>query len=115
MSFRCGGRLYVVAHDECGGDRLSFLGRPVSAAFDLRTITVAPGAEQIYREADWRDSLVVVERGQIELECLSGGRRSFVPGNILWLAGMPLRAMHNSGPEPAVLSAVSRRTAGESP
>jgi hypothetical protein len=77
--------------------------------FVLRAVTVAPGHARAYREADWRDALVVVERGEIELECLGGGRQGFQSGDVLWLVGLPLRALHNRGREPAVLVAASRR------
>jgi quercetin dioxygenase-like cupin family protein len=60
--------------------RLSFLGRPLSPAFEARTVAVAPGRRRAYRYADWRDSLVLVESGEIELECLGGSRQSFQRG-----------------------------------
>jgi quercetin dioxygenase-like cupin family protein len=89
-------------------DRLSFLDRDLPPQFQLRWVTVAPGDRRAYDEADWRDALVIVERGPIELECLAGGRRAFQSGDVLWLMGLPLRALHNTGSEPAVLAAVSR-------
>jgi hypothetical protein len=76
---------------------------------EVREIGVAPASSRPYREAEWVDALVLVERGEIELECLSGGRRRFGRGDVLWLVGLPLRALHNRGPEPALLVAVSRR------
>jgi predicted dithiol-disulfide oxidoreductase (DUF899 family) len=77
--------------------------------FAFRTIAVAPGGRRAYDEAEWRDALVVVEHGEIELECLSGRRRRFARGDLLWLTGLPLRALHNSGTEPALLAAISRQ------
>lgn len=53
----------------------------------------------------------MVEHGLIELESTSGVSRSFVAGDILWLAGLPLRALRNPGTIPAVLAAISRRAA----
>jgi hypothetical protein len=70
---------------------------------------VAPGAVRPYDDSEWRDALVLVERGTIELECRAGGCRAFHEGELLWLSGLPLRALHNRGTEPAVLVAVSRR------
>jgi hypothetical protein len=90
-------------------DRLSFLGRRLPSTFELRVAAVAPGRERPYDEADWRDALVVVERGDVELECLGGTRQRFGRGDVLWLVGLPLRALHNRGRDPAVLVAVSRR------
>jgi hypothetical protein len=92
-----------------GRDRLSFLGRPLGPAFEMRVIDVAPGCSRAYDEAEWRDAIVVVERGEIELECSGGSRHRFGRGDILWLAELPLRVLHNRGRQPAVLVAVSRR------
>jgi hypothetical protein len=77
--------------------------------FVVRTVAVAPGAVRPYDEAEWRDALVLVRAGAIELECRAGGCRSFREGELLWLTGLPLRALHNRGEEAAVLVAVSRR------
>lgn len=89
-------------------DRPGFLGRRVPEAFDVRRITVEAGHERLYDEAEWRDSIVVVESGRIELECRCGSRRGFPRGAVLWLIGLPLRALHNREPVPTVLVAVSR-------
>jgi hypothetical protein len=77
-------------------------------AFHVRRVVVAPGDERSYDESEWRDSLVVVESGRIELECRGGHRRRFGRGDVLWLIGLPLRALHNCGRVPTVLVAVSR-------
>jgi len=96
--------------DGCSGrDRLAFLERRLPPSFELRVVSVGPGRQRAYDEAEWRDALVLLERGEIELECLSGVRRRFECGDLLWLVGLPLRALHNRGREPAVLVAVSRR------
>jgi hypothetical protein len=78
-------------------------------AFQLRRITLGPGRRHAYDPWEWQDSLVVIERGEVELECLSGACRSFGGGDILWLAGLPVRALHNHGNDPALLVAVRRR------
>jgi quercetin dioxygenase-like cupin family protein len=77
-------------------------------AFVLRAVAVAPGSERAYEEAEWRDAIVSVTRGEIELECVGGTRHRFRRGDVLWLAGLPLRALHNRGDEPALLVTVSR-------
>lgn len=89
-------------------DRLSFLGRRLPPGIELRAIVVAPGGERAYDEAEWLDALVVVERGEVELECLSGRRQRFRSGAVLVLFGLPLRALRNSSREPVLLVAVSR-------
>jgi hypothetical protein len=93
---------------------LSFLGRHLPPSFERRVIIIAPGDALVYDPAEWRDAIVVVEDGQIELECLDGSRHCFGRGDILWLDGLPLRALHNPGPKLAVLVAVSRRDSSRS-
>jgi hypothetical protein len=95
--------------EDRGRERVTFLGREVPPPFEMQTIGVLPGGVRAYEEAEWRGALVVVERGVIELEGIRGGRRRFEAGAVLWLSGLPLRALHNSGSEPAVLVAVTRR------
>ena len=77
--------------------------------FRLRAVAVEVGGVRIYDEAEWRDALVVVARGEIELESVGGDSRRFASGSVLCLAGLPLRALRSRGTEPAVLVAVSRR------
>jgi quercetin dioxygenase-like cupin family protein len=97
--------------DGSGHGRLPFLGIRLARRFEIRIVTVAPGHERAFDDDDWRDALVSVERGQIELESSSGASWRFARGDLLWLSGLPLRALHNPGREPAVLVAVSRRGA----
>ena len=71
-------------------------------------MAVAPGRTRAYDEAEWSEAVVVVARGRIELEGLSGARWTFERGAVLWLVGLPLRALHNHGREPAVMVAFTR-------
>ena len=96
-----------------GRPRGHFLGRRVPAGFDARRIVIAPGAERPFVEAEWRDAVVVVESGRVELECGSSERWCFRRGDVLWLHGLPLRALHNRGTAAAVLIAVARSGGGE--
>ena len=93
--------------------RWSFLGHRVPPSFAAHRVVVAPGIARPYDEAEWVDAVVVVERGEIELECTRGGRRRFRAGDVLWLVGLPLRALHCCGSGPAVLLAVSRESNDE--
>jgi hypothetical protein len=95
--------------DEATRGRLSFLDRPLPPSFELRLVELGPGTQRVYDPEEWRGALVVVERGEVELECVRGGKRVFSSGAVLWLFGLPLRTLHNRGREAAVLSAVSRR------
>ena len=74
----------------------------------VREVAVAPGGDRPYDAAEWRDALVLVKSGEIELCGVSGATCSFVRGDLLYLDRVPLRGLHNPGSEPAVLVAVSR-------
>ena len=74
----------------------------------VRVVAVAPGDDRPYDEDEWRDALVVVRSGAIELLGVSGTVCAFGAGDVLYLEGVPLRALRNPGAEPAVLVAVSR-------
>jgi predicted enzyme related to lactoylglutathione lyase len=99
--------------DEPSRTRSTFLGRRVPLAFRVRVVTVAPGEERAFDPAEWRDALVAVEQGELELECMSGGRRRFGRGSILWLCGLRLRALRSTGRESVLLVALSRERADE--
>lgn len=92
---------------------ITFLGRQLGPSFRARTVTIRPGGTRPYVEDEWRDALVVVEIGAVVVECQAGGRRAFGAGDVLWLTGMGVRAVHNEGAESAVLVAVSRRPTDE--
>jgi hypothetical protein len=79
------------------------------AGFRRRSIVLEPGESRPSGDAEWRDALVIVERGDVELECSAGGRRRFCGGAVLWLENIDLRVLHNVGDGPVVLLAVSRR------
>lgn len=100
---------------EHGGDRehdgLPFFTRPLLPSFERRVVTIEPGGTRPFDEAEWRDAIVVVESGAVEVEGRCGTRRCFRRGDLLWLTGLSLRALHNHGAEPAVLIAVARRRA----
>jgi hypothetical protein len=76
--------------------------------FAVRVVAVPPGRARAYDAAEWRGALVLVARGEIELEGVSGGRERFARGALLSLDGLPLRALHNRGAGPASLVAVVR-------
>jgi len=107
MSSGAGNRSTGMTDD---GRRLGFVSGRLGPGYERQVTVVAAGCSRAYHEAEWRDALVVVERGEIELECEGGGRRRFRSGAVLWLCGLPLHALHNRGQEPAVLVAVARRT-----
>ena len=67
-----------------------------------------PHAERPYVAAEWRDALVVVEQGSLELVGLSGTRRRLERGAILWLWGLPLHALRNPGSVNTRIVGISR-------
>ena len=76
--------------------------------FTRRALAVPAGEERVADTAGWGDALVVVERGQVELERRGGTRGRFGRGDILWVSAGSLRALRNPGRELALLVAVFR-------
>jgi hypothetical protein len=104
-----GGRAGDGSGRDPGAPALSFLGRRLPPAFGVRVVTVGPGESLDYDPADWRDALVVVERGELRLTSPDGAGCTVRAGDVLCLAGLALRMVRNPGREPAVLTAVARR------
>ena len=75
---------------------------------EVRTVRVEPGASLPYEEEAWRDALVTVESGELELVMACGRSCFFQRGDLLWLEGLPLATIRNRGDEPTVLTAASR-------
>ena len=88
---------------------LSFLDRPPGPRFARMVVELAPGEVRPYDAAEWHGALVVVERGEVELQRASGAGLRLRRGAVLCLAGLGLRALHNPGAVPTVLVAVHRR------
>lgn len=82
---------------------------PLPGAFARREVLIGPGARRPYDPGEWAGALVVVECGVLELEGASGARERLDRGAVLWLADLPLRALHNPGPTTTVLAAIARR------
>ena len=82
---------------------------PLPDGFSRRVFRVPPGLElglEPGRLPD--DAIVVVEEGELELECKAGARRRFGPGSMIPIARPPLAHARSVGPGPLVLVAVSR-------
>lgn len=90
-------------------DRISFLGARCPKGFRLETLTLRARDAIDCGPAEWADTLVVVEHGQLEVECRCGTRARFDEGAILSFAGVELRQLRNPSSGPLVLSALSRR------
>jgi len=89
-------------------DRISFLGKRCPESFRLSTVILQPGDAVEWQPSEWANALIVVERGELEVELRSGTRAWFREGAILVLAGLSVRQVRNRGGEPLVLSALSR-------
>jgi hypothetical protein len=90
------------------GDVLSFLGERHPPGHRVRTLILEPGDAVDVRPADWSDVLVVVERGRLRVECVSGAHAVFEPGAVLVLTLLGLRRLRSAGTTTLVVSAVSR-------
>ncbi len=71
-------------------------------------VTLPPGSARPTRAHSWTGVLVLVEQGSLEVECMAGGRQTFKRGDLLALGWLPLRTLHNPGPNAAVLVATRR-------
>jgi hypothetical protein len=80
----------------------------VRRQFVVRHVTIAADTEVAVEAADWRDAIVVVERGPLEVECVDGIRSTFTTGAMLCLDGLRMRTLSNRGPVPVQLFALSR-------
>jgi hypothetical protein len=85
-----------------------FAGR-LPASFERRRVVLPPGASRPYVDEEWRDALVTIDSGDLEIECMRGGRRTFAAGDILWFSDLGLKTMHNRGLIPTVLVSITRR------
>jgi mannose-6-phosphate isomerase-like protein (cupin superfamily) len=81
---------------------------PLPTGFSRRVLRVAPGLELDLEATGVPDAIVVVEEGEVELECRSGTCRRFGRGSMIPIARLPVFRVRSVGPGPLVLVAVSR-------
>jgi len=79
-----------------------------SLHFRRRVVDLAPGEELDIDTDRWRDALVVLESGEVELECAAGKRSRFAAGAVLCLLP-PMCILRNRNSETARLLTFSRR------
>lgn len=82
----------------------------LSLSFVKSTVMLEPGRALPYDAEEWRDAIVFVTAGQIEVECARGLVERFGRGDILCFSPLALRAVRCSGSTPARLVAISRRS-----
>ena len=87
---------------------VSLLGCAAPPGMDVRLVSIPREGRLTYEPSQWAGALVIVEAGEIELECRNGAGACFGAGSVLFLEGLGLSAVRNAGDEPALLSAVAR-------
>ncbi len=96
-------------HD-AGAGELRFLadvlGRDLPTGFRRSVIRLAPGAFLSCSDPSWRDALLVLGQGEIEVRTPDGSTGRFSTGAVIAVADIPLSVVHAVGLEPAVLAAV---------
>ena len=81
---------------------------PLPEGFSRRVIRVPRGLDVSPHPGCLPDTLVVVEEGELELECRAGTCRRFARGSMIPIARLPVAHLRSVGPGPLVLVAVSR-------
>jgi hypothetical protein len=84
---------------------------PLPAGFSRRVLQVASGLELDVDATGIPDAIVLVEEGELELECRPGTRRRFTRGSMLPIARLQPIRIRSVGRCPLVLVAVSRADA----
>jgi hypothetical protein len=90
----------------------ALFGGPLPEGFSRRVLRIAPGLELSVEGGRLPDAIMVVEQGELELECRAGTRRRFGRGSMIPIGRLPLSYLRNVGPDPLVLVAVSRAAVG---
>src|SRR5688500_2191915 len=81
---------------------------PLTEGFSRRVFRAAPGRELRLEPARLLAAIVVVEQGELELECRAGACRRFGRGSMIPMARLPVAHLRSVGTGPLVLVAVSR-------
>jgi hypothetical protein len=81
---------------------------PLPKGFSRRVLRVASGLELGLEPRCLHDAIVVVERGELEVECRSGTLRRFGRGSMITIARLPIAHLRSVGADPLVLVAVLR-------
>jgi quercetin dioxygenase-like cupin family protein len=87
--------------------------RTAKGCFGTRVVELDPNCVLLYDAACWRDALVVVADGEVEVECAAGERERFSRGAILCFAPLSVRWLRNTGEAPTRLVAIWRHAAGD--
>jgi 2-methylisocitrate lyase-like PEP mutase family enzyme len=82
--------------------------RPLPEGFSRRVFRVSPGLELGLELGCLPGAIVVVEQGELEIECRAGGRGRFARGSMIPIARLPVAHLRSVGPSPLVLVVVWR-------
>jgi 2-methylisocitrate lyase-like PEP mutase family enzyme len=85
--------------------------RPLPEGFSRRILRVSPGLELGPELGCLPGAIVVVEQGELEIECRAGERVRFARGSMIPIARLPIAHLRSVGPSPLVLVAVWRARA----
>lgn len=95
------------AHDDALD--IDLIARLESPKLDRQQLDLAPGTVLV-NPAGWRDAIVFVVAGELDVECSSGTGCRFGRGDVLCLARLSGATMRNTGPVPVRLLAIWRRS-----
>jgi len=83
--------------------------RALPPGFERRTVTIAAGDVLPPHITCWRDAIVSIEQGEMEMIGPGGEVLRLGAGALLLLDGVEHVEVRNIGAEPLVLAAISRR------
>jgi hypothetical protein len=92
--------------DDAGPISLTVGSRPANVRISM--LRLEPGDAIDYRKVGWTGALVIVEQGELDIECASGVRARFAAGSVLTFDGLRLQRIRNSGDGRLVVRAISR-------
>ena len=81
---------------------------PLPDGFAMRVYRAAPGRDFGLQPAPPPNAIVVVEQGELELECRAGACRRFGRGSMIPIARLPVAQLRSVGSRTLVLVAVAR-------
>jgi hypothetical protein len=88
---------------------LSLLALGLPPWFERRTVEIAVGAELGPDDGAWRDEIVSIEAGALDIVAPDGTVLHLDTGAVLFLDGVAHVALRAAGDVPTVLAAVRRR------
>ena len=92
--------------DELDVDRLACT---ASVECEKRVVELAAETTLRYEPSEWRDTIVFVLAGEVEIECAEGERRCFKRGATLVFSPLPIRMIRNPATQLTRLLAINRR------